>query len=55
MIPDVGTIKYEEVYLKDYRNVAELEAGLRSWFQFYNHARPHQSLKYQTPAEVYRG
>jgi putative transposase len=52
--PDVGTIKYEEVYLKDYRSVAELESGLTSWFRFYNHERPHQSLKYRTPAEVYQ-
>jgi hypothetical protein len=34
VIPDVGTIKYEEVYLKEYRSVAELEAALTSWFRF---------------------
>ena len=39
--------------LKDYRSVAELVSGLTSWFGFYNHERPHQSLKYRTPAEVY--
>jgi putative transposase len=48
------SLKYEEVYLKDYRSVAELESGLTSWFRFYNHERPHQSLKYRTPAEVYQ-
>ena len=48
------SLKYEEVYLKDYRSVAELESGLTSWFRFYNHERPYQSLKYRTPAEVYR-
>jgi putative transposase len=48
------TLKYEEVYLKDYRSVAELMTGLTSWFRFYNEERPHQSLKYRTPAEVYR-
>jgi transposase InsO family protein len=48
-------LKYEEVYLKDYPSVAELESGLTSWFRFYNHERPHQSLEYRTPAEVYRG
>jgi putative transposase len=54
VIPDVGTIKYEEVYLKEYRSVAELEAALTSWFRFYNQERLHQSLKYRTPAEVYQ-
>ena len=54
MISDVGTIKYEEVYLRDYRSVAELVSGLTSWFRFYNDERPHQSLKYRTPAEVYQ-
>jgi putative transposase len=49
------SLKYEEVYLKDYRSVAELVSGLTSWFRFYNHERPHQSLKYRTPAEVYQG
>ena len=48
------SLKDEEVYLKDYRNVAELVSGLTSWFRFYNHERPHQSLKYRTPAEVYQ-
>jgi putative transposase len=48
------SLKYEEVYLKDYRSAAELESGLTNWFRFYNHERPHQSLGYRTPAEVYR-
>ena len=48
------SLKYEEVYLKDYRSVAELVTGLTSWFRFYNDERPHQSLKYRTPAEVYQ-
>jgi putative transposase len=48
------SLKYEEVYLKAYRSVRELEKGLAAWFAFYNHERPHQSLDYRTPAEVYR-
>lgn len=48
------SLKYEEVYLKAYQDVAELQAGLANWFAFYNHERPHQSLAYRTPAEVYR-
>lgn len=47
------SVKYEEVYLKDYRDVWEAEDGLHNYFSFYNYERPHQSLKYQTPAEVY--
>ena len=48
------SLKYEEVYLKAYRSVRELAKGLAEWFAFYNHERPHQSLAYRTPAEVYR-
>ena len=47
------SVKYEDIYLKDYASVLALDAGLASYFQFYNHQRPHQSLGYRTPAEVY--
>lgn len=47
------TVKYEDIYLKDYASVPELDAGLQGYFQFYNHDRPHQSLDYRTPAEVH--
>jgi len=49
------TVKYEEVYLKDYVNVLEAVSNLKSYFAFYNHERPHQSLGYQTPAAIYFG
>jgi putative transposase len=48
-------VKYEDIYIKGYTTVAELEAGLADYFWFYNHERPHQALGYQTPAEVYSG
>jgi putative transposase len=48
------SVKYEEVYIKDYRSVAELVQGLKAYFEFYNDERPHQSFGGQTPAEVYR-
>jgi putative transposase len=48
------SVKYEEVYLKDYRNVVEAKQGLRGYFEFYNRERLHQSLGYQTPEAVYR-
>jgi putative transposase len=47
------TVKYEEVYLKDYENVQEAVESLRHYFLFYNRERIHQSLSYQTPAQVY--
>lgn len=47
------TVKYENIYLKSYRDMSEARTGLTEYFQFYNHTRPHQSLNNQTPAEVY--
>lgn len=49
------SVKYEEVYLKDYSNVSEAIVSLGNYFRFYNRERPHQSLSYRTPAEVYNG
>ena len=49
------TVKYEEVYLKDYADGREAKAGLDAYFRFYNTQRPHQALDYQTPAEVFTG
>lgn len=47
------SVKYEEVFLKDYRAVRDAELGLARYFDFYNRERLHQSLQYQTPASVY--
>jgi putative transposase len=47
------SVKYEEVYLKDYPTVSALEIGLHHYFQFYNYERPHQSLAYRTPADIH--
>jgi putative transposase len=48
------SLKYEEVYLKDYASVTEARAGISRYFQFYNHQRLHQSLGYRTPAAIYQ-
>jgi putative transposase len=48
------TVKYEDVYLRSYGGMRELESGLRSYFDFYCHRRPHSSLDYRTPATAYR-
>jgi len=48
------SVKYEEVYLKDYQDGWEAEASLARYFRFYCDQRIHQALDYRTPAEVYR-
>lgn len=47
------TVKYEEVYLKDYSDMHEAKISLCFYFDFYNNERPHQSLENRTPGEVY--
>ena len=47
------TVKYEEVYLKAYEDGREARISLGEYFHFYNTTRPHQSLGYLTPGEVY--
>ena len=47
------SLKYEDIYIKDYQTMEELTLGLESYFYFYNNERIHQSLNYKTPAEVY--
>lgn len=49
------SVKWEEVYLKDYDNVPEAIGGLDSYFRFYNTERFHQSLGYRTPQQVFFG
>jgi len=49
------SFEYEDVFLRGYETVPELERGLKAYFTFYNDERPHQSLGYRTPAAVYRG
>jgi len=48
------SLKYEDIYLKDYQNIPELHEGLKNYFSFYNNQRSHQSLGYKTPVEIYR-
>jgi putative transposase len=47
------SLKYEDIYLKDYRNVTELRAGISRYVRFYNSERFHQSLGYATPDSIY--
>jgi putative transposase len=48
------SVKHEDVYLKGYDTVPELQLGLTEYFLFYNRERTHQSLDYKTPDVVYR-
>lgn len=47
------SVKYEDIYLKAYQTIHEARHGLFDYFTFYNTRRKHQSLNYQTPADVY--
>lgn len=49
------TVKYEDIYLKDYEGVDDLYEGLAAYLTFYDRERPHQALDYRTPYEVYCG
>ena len=45
------SLKYEEVYLRAYDNVAQARHGIAAYFEFYNHQRLHQALGYRTPRQ----
>ena len=47
------TVKYEEVYPKDYADGHALHHGLRSYFNYYNEERNHSALDKRTPSEVF--
>jgi putative transposase len=47
------SVKYEEIYLKEYDSVADLKRALKLYFDFYNYERSHSSLDGKTPADVY--
>ncbi len=47
------TVKYEEVYLKDYQTVKDAQSSLKQYFEFYNKERLHQALQYKTPEFIY--
>lgn len=49
------SVKYEEVYLRDYQSVSDARQGLEHYFAFYNEERLHQALGYRPPAAVYHG
>jgi putative transposase len=48
------SLKYEDIYIRDYRTMTELKEGLSRYFRFYNSERFHESLGYETPDSIYR-
>ena len=48
------SVKYEDIYLRDYADGHALYAGLARYFRFYNHVRPHGGLANQTPASLHK-
>jgi putative transposase len=47
------SVKYEDIYLHEYKSISELKVGVREYVEFYNHRRFHQTLDYQKPMNVY--
>jgi putative transposase len=47
------SVKYEDVYLREYPDGHALHKGLARHFRFYNHERPHSSLGNSTPASCH--
>jgi putative transposase len=47
------SLKYEDIYLKNYETVNQAYAGIKKYIYFYNQERFHQSLNYRTPQCVY--
>ena len=46
-------LKYENIYLNDYGSMKEVRDGVKGYFHFYNNERPHQSLNYRYPKDLY--
>ena len=49
------TVKYDNIYVREYQTVSDTRSGLREYFGLYNTERIHQSLGYQTPWEIHSG
>ena len=47
------SLKYELIYLDSFRDGKHLTESVKKWFNWYNNERPHQTLEYRTPEQVY--
>jgi putative transposase len=48
------SLKYEKLYLMEYNTVEEVKSAIADFIDEYNHQKPHQSLGYRHPVDVYR-
>ena len=49
------SLKYESLYISEYKTPRELRQFVREYITEYNNVRPHEALEYRTPEEVYAG
>jgi len=47
------SIKYEEIYLNEYKNIKSLNRVIEKYMNTYNKKRLHSSIEYKTPNEIY--
>ncbi len=47
------TLKYEDIYIKNYDSMKEVKLGVKNYMLFYNFKRKHSSLDYKTPWQIY--
>lgn len=47
------SLKYEDIYLKNYETFQQAEHGIDKYFEFYNNKRPHFSLDFKTPSQIH--
>jgi len=48
-------LKWEKIYYEEYRMPKEVYRAVRIYIDEYNYHRPHQSISYRKPAELYYG
>ena len=48
------TLKYEEIYIKEYSNIQELKQSIKEYITFYNFHRHHSALQYDKPMNMYQ-
>ncbi len=47
------TLKYEEIYINEYKNIKALNRAIEKYMNSYNQRRLHSAIRYKTPNEVY--
>jgi putative transposase len=47
------TVKYQDIFIKDYKTIQDVREGLQEYLQFYNERRRHTSVQKRTPRVAY--